>query len=297
MTTIQWKGVHRMVLTDEQIRTGYFDIIPGFPSLDIRDISTYANLFREVKEYGGQQRICISCTQLPDSRYPSALPRAVVPNGDPKIYGKPEGYSPKEQRQILKEWIDFLRSNPDALKGLHFCSHAPQRLFDAACCQVNLEELRFKWGNYRDLSALENLQSLKFLYIGTGAGVTNIQPICSLKSLVVLHVENFKRVEDYSALTALENLEELTIRARIFGRIAIKDLEFLRDMPNLRSFATGPTTLRKKYTKAELEALFASLPNLKYASVNGKFYGDRQFLSQAGTEMPRQTASALPDNE
>jgi hypothetical protein len=243
-----------MVLTDEQIKSNYFNIAPGFPDINGDGISTPANFFRELKEYNGQQRICISCTQLPDSRY------------------QPGGYSPKEQKQILKEWLDFLQANPNTFKGLHFNSHVPQRLFDATCCQEDLEELRFKWGNYKDLSALRNLQSLKFLHVGSGAGVTDIQPICNLKSLVVLSVENFKRVEDYSALAALENLEQLVIQANILGRIPIKDLEFLRDMPSLRSFGTGPTTFRKKYTQAELESLFASLPNLKYAFVNGNLY-------------------------
>ena len=130
----------------------------------------------------------------------------------------------------------------------------PQRLFDAACCQKTLEELRFKWGNYKDLSALENLQSLKFLLIGSGAGVQDLTPICNMKSLVALEVENFKRIEDYSTLAALQNLEQLTIRATILGRIVIKDLEFLREMPNLRSFAIG-ATFRKKYKESELQAL------------------------------------------
>jgi len=92
-----------------------------------------------------------------------------------------------------------------------------------------------------------------------------------MKSLVALEVENFKRIEDYSTLAALQNLEQLTIRATILGRIVIKDLEFLREMPNLRSFATG-ATFRKKYKETELQALFASMPNLKYAFVNGKTY-------------------------
>jgi len=109
-----------MILSDEQIKTGYFDIFPGFPPMNINDISTFANFVWEIKEYEGQERICISCTQLPDSRYPSALPRTVVPDGDPKIYGKPEGYSPKEQKQILKEWIDFLQTNPTTFKGCIF---------------------------------------------------------------------------------------------------------------------------------------------------------------------------------
>jgi len=261
-------GEYIMALTDEQVKTGYFSIFPGFPGIDIDDISTYDNLVREVDEYEGQERICISCTQLPDSRYPAALVR----NGDPKIYGKPGGYSPKEQKQILKEWIDFLQANPKIFKGLHFSSHVPQRLFDAACCQEDLEELRFKWGNYKDLSALENLHSLKFLLVGSGAGVQDITPICSMKSLVVLSVENFKRVEDYSPLTALENLEQLAIHANILGRIVIKDLEFLHKMPNLRSFSTGATSFRKKYTESELKDLFASLPKLEYSSVNGKAF-------------------------
>jgi len=262
------------VLTDEQLRNGYFDIFPGFPGININDISTYANFVHEVKEYEGQERVCISCTQLPDSRYPIALPRTVVSNPNPKIYGKLEGYSPKEQKLILKEWVEFLQANPKTFKGLHFSSHVPQRLFDAACCQANLEELRFKWGNYKDLSALENLPMLKYLYIGSGAGVQDLTPICNIKSLVVLSVENFKRIEDYSPLTALENLEELTIHSAMLGRIAMSDLEFLRDMPNLRSFATGATTFRNKYTQAELKNLFSSFPNLKYASVNGRFYGN-----------------------
>jgi hypothetical protein len=256
------------VLTDEQIQNGYFDIFPGFPAIDCNDISTYTNFVREVNEYNGQERICISCTQLPDSRYLSALP----PSGDPKIYGKPGGYSPKEQRQIIKEWIDFLQANPKTFKGLHFSSHVPQRLFDAACCQADIEELRFKWGNYKDLSVLKNLTMLKFLLIGSGAGVQDLTPICNMKSLVVLCVENFKRIEDFSPLSVLENLEELTIRSIIMGRIAIKDLEFLLEMPNLRVFATGLTTIRKKYTDAELKALFASLPNMEKAIVNGKVF-------------------------
>jgi len=32
-------------LTDEQLKTGYFDIFPGFPGININDISTFANFF------------------------------------------------------------------------------------------------------------------------------------------------------------------------------------------------------------------------------------------------------------
>jgi len=243
------------ILTDEQVKRGYFDMIGGFPSLAKQDAlgnqNVYINYARELKDYEGQPKLCISCTQLDGiATYKSA----------------------RERKRVLDEWIDFLKTETKTFKALHFNSHVPQRLFDAACCQEDLEELRLKWGNYKDLSALENLSSLKYLYIGSGSGTQDISPICKVKSLVVLLVENFKKIQDYSPMVALENLEQISIRAGILGRIAMKDLEFLREMPNLRSFSTGVTTFRNKYTQAELKNLFASLPNLEYAFVNGKFF-------------------------
>ena len=121
-------------------------------------------------------------------------------------------YSNREQKHILNEWINFLRTETKAFKALHFNSHVPQKLFDAVCCQENLEELRFKWGSYSDLSALENLRKLKFLYIGQGTKIQDITPLGKIKNLVVLHIDNFKRIEDYSVLTSLDKLEQLIIR-------------------------------------------------------------------------------------
>ncbi|MCL2215609.1 MAG: hypothetical protein FWB91_01185 [Defluviitaleaceae bacterium] len=71
-------------------------------------------------------------------------------------------------------------------------------------------------------------------------------------------------------MAELNNLEALTIASGTLQRVAVKDLEFLRKMPNLRVFGTGETTLRKKYTPAELAELREELPNLRWFSVNGK---------------------------
>ena len=235
------------VLTEEQILGGYFDIVGGFPA--------GKNILKRLKDYDGADKICVTCTQM-----------------DSASWSNKKSLMAREKKQILNEWIDFLRTNTKALKALHFNSHVPQALFDAACCQENLEELRFKWGNYQDLSALENLRSLKFLYIGPGASVRDITPLTKMKSLVVLHVKQFKRIEDYSPLAALDNLEMLFIGSGTLQRIVVKDLEFLREMPNLLSFGTGYTTLRKKYTKDELTSLFSKLPNLRDMFINGKIY-------------------------
>ena len=221
------------ILNQTQVERGYFTGIGGFPP---------AEILKEFKDYNGEEKICVACTQL-DSHHAYL------------------GRKQSEYKKILQEWIDFLSANTKAIKAGHFNSHVPPALFNAACCQENLEELRFKWGSYSDLSPLENLDKLKFLRIGSGAGVQDIVPLSKMNSLVVLGVQNFKRIEDYSPLTSLQNLEQLAIWGPILKKTPIKDLEFLRDMPNLRSISFG-VTIRRKYTRKELADLRAALPNL-----------------------------------
>ena len=241
------------VLTEEQIKGGYFDIIGGFPTLSkqraLGDESTYINYAREVKDYKGQPKLCICCTQLNDNIY-----------------------STRDKKRILNEWIEFLKTETQTFTALHFNSHTPQALFDAACHQEHLVELRTKWGNYKDLSALENLHSLKFLYIGSGPGVLSIDPISKMKSLVSVVVENFKKIEDYSLLSELDALEQLQIGSGILQRIKVNDLEFLHEMPNLLSFAIGDASFKRKYTQMGLSELFDALPNLRKMFVNGKIF-------------------------
>ena len=235
------------ILTESQIKEVYFRQIGGFPPLNQTQDRT--NFAREVKDYNGQKKLCIACTQL-DS----------------------EAYSEREKKRVLLEWIDFLSINTKVFRALHFNSRVPQALLDAACCQENLEELRFKWGGYSDLTALEKLKKLKFLYVGQGSSVKDITPISRMKSLVVLYVESFKKIEDYSPLSSLDNLEQLVISGPILGTTPIKDLEFLREMQELRSLGLGNLKFRKKYTSAEIADLRAALPNLH--DINNCAFGD-----------------------
>jgi len=221
------------ILSQRQVEKGYFSVIGGFPP---------AEILKELKDYNGEEKICVACTQLDSHR---------------DYLGRKKS----EYKKILQEWIEFLSTETKALKALHFNTHVPEALFNAACCQENLEELRFKWGSYSDLSPLENLKKLKFLYIGSGARVQSLEPLSKMDSLVVLFVENFKKIEDYSPLSRLQNLEQLAIWGLILKKTPIKDLEFLRDMPNLRSISFG-VTIRRKYTREELAALHETLPHL-----------------------------------
>ena len=223
------------ILNNTQIKKVYFDLIGGYTSSE--------TIYKEFKDYKGEERVCIACTQL-DSHHDYL------------------DSSERDRKRILKEWIGFLNTNPKTLKALHFNSHVPKALFDAACCPENLEELRFKWGSYSDLSALENLSNLKFLYIGPGSSVRDITSLGKLKSLVVLHIEAFKKIEDFSSLVTLDDLEQLVIWGPMLGRTPIKDLEFLREMPHLRSISISNAALKKEYTTEELADLRLALPNL-----------------------------------
>jgi len=226
------------VLSEMQIVKGYFGI-GGFTNIGEFDTE---KILKEFKDYNGEERVCIACTQLESHHAYARLKKS-------------------EHKRILQEWVDFLSTNTKALKVLRFNSHVPQALFNAACCQENLEALRCKWGSYSDLSALENLNNLKFLYLGDCSRVQDITALGKIESLVVLRIQAFNKIDDFSPLVTLDNLEQLVILGPVSKNAPMKDLEFLREMPNLRSILFG-VKLGRKYTAEELANLRAALPNL-----------------------------------
>lgn len=167
------------------------------------------------------------------------------------VNGVPIPYTDSEKRKIVKEWCNFLVSNPTVFRRLYFRSRVPQELFDAACQQVNLETLHFKWGPYRDISALRNLKKLRVLYIGTGASVTSIEPLGDLDHLRALQIENFQKIEDYAALGRLTNLEMLEIFPATLQTIHISNLDFLKSLTSLRSVWI-PAVIRDGSTPPDL---------------------------------------------
>lgn len=210
------------MLTQYDHQNGYFHDIGGFPGKPI--ITT-------VTEYDGSGEACIACTQLAGR------------------------YSDSEGRKILREWIAFLCENPDEFYALHFNSRVPQGLFDAACCQHDLVELRCKWGGYRDLSSLRNLSKLRYLYLGSCPGITALAPIPELRELIVVYLENFQGVSDYSPLSGLTRLEQLVLSGPDLGILTVNDLDFLWDMPSLGSVWFPNIALRRDYSDAERQQL------------------------------------------
>ena len=209
-----------VALTSKEVNYGYFRDIGGFPDVPI--ITT-------LSEYDCSGHACVACTQLTGQ------------------------FSDSEAQKILRDWIVFLTEHPEEFHSLHFNTRVPQALFDAACMQQNLTELRCKWGGYADLSGLRNISRLEYLYLGSGSSVHSLTPIPELNSLRVLYLENFHKITDYSPLVQLSNLEQLVISGPTFGNISIDDLRFVCRMPSLRSIWLPNTVLN--HTAAERKEL------------------------------------------
>ena len=151
---------------------------------------------------------------------------------------------------------------------------------------MSLKKLHIKWGAYKDISKISNLQNLQYLDIGSGAGVESIEGITKIKGLVALSIENFKKISDYSSLSQLKELESLSICGGIWSTIHVDSLSFLRDMKNLQIFCflgailtdkdMSPfldlvdikhlTLMGDRETKAIYEQLI-KLPKLKYGTI------------------------------
>lgn len=221
----------------------------------------------ELAEYAGEKELSIDCTQL---------------DGFPHY---PKYKSANEKKRVLSEWCKFLIENSHAFTSLSFGSRMPQELFNAVCEQKDLKRLYIKWGVYPDISAISKLQKLEYLHIGSGAGVLSVEPLAELKNLVKLSVENFQKINDYSALAALDNLELLSISGDVWSPryIHIDSLDFLCEMKQLRSFSLEVARVKSKdYTpilkleniefltiesRKEVKAIYdqlMKLPKLKY---------------------------------
>ena len=247
------------LLSEEQIENGYF--ASGLSHNDNLDPHVNKSL-TEISEWDGKEYVCIFCTQL----YPPEVEQ---------YFGGIKGYTTREQKRIKAEWVDFLRTNTKALKGVHFRSCLHQDLLEAVCFQEKLETLRIKWGSFSDWTCLENLKTLKYFSSdGNYSKVSDVSPISKLEELVVLDLVDYKKVKDLSPFANLKNLEQL----RFAADCKIKDLEFLRQMPNLRDLRIS-VKLEKNYTLNEIDSLITSLPNLRdsydfFAELKRKIKGE-----------------------
>jgi Leucine-rich repeat (LRR) protein len=192
-------------MTEKQIEHGFWlaNKDGDFPPENI----TYPH------DYKGTKRVSIACTQLHES-------------------------TASVQKSLVKQWVQLLPTY-QAIEMLWFSSLTPQAIFDSACKLKNLTGLNIKWSNIKSVDRITDLQSLKYLRIGSSAKIESISPLTSLTNLEVLVIENFNKITDFSALSALTNLKFLTIEGGMYTKQKVDSFEFVTKLQNLIYLSTA----------------------------------------------------------
>jgi hypothetical protein len=171
-----------------------------------------AQMISRVDEYAGEAEVVLLATQLE---------------------GK---YSASQARRIVLEWIDFFSSGPSPIQDLRFVSRTPKRLFEALRGQSQLKALELKWGDYEDLSALEDMHDLRRLVLAGAASVRMLEPLASLHSVQTLSVDSLRYARDLTPIGAMKGVTSLDLGGAWMSlrNAHVDSLSFLRRMPQLR---------------------------------------------------------------
>ena len=79
------------------------------------------------------------------------------------------------------------------------------------------------------------MNNLKYLHIGSGAGIIDTDKVSQLGKLKVLTLENIEKTQDYSFLNDLINLEFLSIEGGLNSVPVMNGLDaFIGHLINLR---------------------------------------------------------------
>lgn len=173
------------------------------------------------EDYSGQSSMKMVCSQHPIWIH--------------EYLSDPKGWE-KKQRAYTREWVEFLKSETLPVKEIHICSAVNQKTFDALCCQENLESLRIKWLQGKQIDRIVNLKNLRKLFLERASSLSDIAPISHLEKLEVLILGETKKICDYSPLAELKKLKVLGIcayRTSTTTTIKVKDLDFISKMTGL----------------------------------------------------------------
>jgi hypothetical protein len=240
-----------MNLTKDQVRFGYWKWSPesGWPPKIISNPEDYA---------GGE---LLSCT-------PTQISNC----------------TPYQQKKITRRWCEAI-PRFESVRVIWFHCRVTQDLFDAACSLPKIEAIYIKWSGIKSLRKAADCRHLRHLHVGSSTQVESIEPLARMTNLLTLSLESLKRIQDYSPLEPLVDLQGLSIDGSMWTTQKIKDLEFVKPLKELRFLTLINTRLIDKsfdpilnlanlerfdsswnYPESEFEKL-KSLPNLRYGNV------------------------------
>lgn len=209
-----------------------------------------------------------------------------------------------ERKECLSE-IDYLKMNGlislgihvnkgalnynkvETLKTLHVSGFkgANRDLTDLFCSK-ELDTLRLIQCGIHSLNGIETSHKMQCLYLYYNRSLSDISALYKVKgTLKALRIENCPKIQDFSALSELENLELLELS----GSNILTSLDFLKTMKSLKTFTFNMNVLdgdlslcmnlsyvysqkdRKHYNLKDKE-----LPKAKYVQGNENIEGWRR---------------------
>jgi hypothetical protein len=102
-----------------------------------------------------------------------------------------------------------------------------------------LRRLRITHARPKSIDFLRSLNDLEELVLEYVSGFSDLSPLRSLVKLKSLHLENLRRVRDFSGLSGMHCLRYLYIDGTLDWKQPIADFEFLRGLPNLEVLSFG----------------------------------------------------------
>jgi hypothetical protein len=126
--------------------------------------------------------------------------------------------------------------------------HSPSReQLQAVAELTELKRLRITHARPKDIAFIGPLSRLEELVLEYVSGFSDLSPLCSLRKLKSLHIENLRRVTDFGGLSGLACLRYLRIDGTLDWKQPIADFEFLRGLPNLEVLSFGQIINKTPY--------------------------------------------------
>ena len=211
-----------------------------------------------------------------------------------------ESLTPAQQKKLVSRWCEVLPTLKE-VKSLGFFSRVTQEMFDAACAMPNVEHLYVKWSAITHLRELPGAQKLRHLRIGSSSKLEGIEELSQMRNLTKLSLEQFNKIDDFTPISHLTQLEGLGIDGSMWTRQRLRSLNPLARLTELRHLTLTNTQAADKsfdpllglhklerfycswnYPEAEFAKL-KRLPNLKHGNVETSWEEVRQKWRRKGT--------------
>ncbi|HSI10838.1 MAG TPA: hypothetical protein VK961_02285 [Chthoniobacter sp.] len=187
-----------------------------------------------------------------------------VPEGSPEVTIVTIGKDDKNWERAL--------TLPN-LEELTLHEPTPEQLL-AVQALCSIKRLRITHARPHTIDFVSSMSGVEELVLEYVSGFSDLAPVANLKRLRALHIENLRRVSDFSGLSGATNLQYLSVNGTLDWQQPIDGFEFLLGLPKLEVLALWEVICRASYP-AMLPAL--GLPKLQKLRVHGRYLATEEY--------------------